>query len=107
MPRLFAVTYLGLVFKDDDLLASGIALRGCDYLRPVDDWLANPTGSRVILLTGGPGTGKSAVAERLAQMSFWQAPPDTFTHLDKGGESFILLSIPVEERNPSRKERDD
>ncbi len=38
----------------------------------VNAWLSSETGSRVFLLTGGPGTGKSAIAARLAQMNLGQ-----------------------------------
>jgi hypothetical protein len=34
----------------------------------IDDWLADAQGGSVFLLTGRPGTGKSAVAARLVQM---------------------------------------
>ena len=34
-------------------------------LADVDAWLASPTGSRVLWLTGGPGIGKSAIATHL------------------------------------------
>jgi hypothetical protein len=33
----------------------------------IDRWLADPAGGRVFVLTGGPGTGKTAIAARLAQ----------------------------------------
>jgi hypothetical protein len=32
-------------------------------------WLSDPAGARVFLLTGGPGTGKTAIAARIAQMN--------------------------------------
>src|SRR5438874_6062242 len=35
----------------------------------IDNWLVNPAASRYLLLTGEPGSGKSAVAARLAQFS--------------------------------------
>lgn len=38
----------------------------------VNAWLSSDTGSRVFLLTAGPGTGKSAIAARLAQMNLGQ-----------------------------------
>jgi len=37
--------------------------------RAIDNWLADPEGSRVFLLTGEPGCGKTAVAARLVQTS--------------------------------------
>src|SRR5713226_9169738 len=35
----------------------------------VNDGLANPAGSRYFLLTGEPGSGKTAIASRLSQFS--------------------------------------
>src|SRR5690242_9368113 len=35
----------------------------------INDWLADPDGSRFFLLTGEPGSGKTALASRLAQFS--------------------------------------
>ena len=40
----------------------------------VDTWLENPAASRFFLLTGGPGTGKSAIAARIAQMNIGAVP---------------------------------
>ena len=49
---------------------------GRDWLfRAVDAWLAAPDGRRVFLLTGEPGSGKSAVAARLLQFSQGDASP--------------------------------
>jgi hypothetical protein len=42
----------------------------------INEWLANPTGSRFFLLTGEPGSGKSAIAARLSQFSQGLPPPD-------------------------------
>ena len=39
----------------------------------VSDWLGETAGARVFLLSGGPGTGKTAIAARIAQMSLGQA----------------------------------
>ncbi len=50
----------------------------------INSWISDPDGSRVFLLTGGPGTGKSAVAARLAQMSLGQIDVERFPHLGKG-----------------------
>lgn len=49
-----------------------------------DRWLADPDLGRVFLLTGGPGSCKTAVAARLAQVSLGHEPPDAPTHLGKG-----------------------
>ena len=46
----------------------------------VNSWLSDPGGERVFLLTGGPGTGKSAVAARLAQMSLRGSDTSTVTY---------------------------
>src|SRR5688572_20206352 len=35
----------------------------------INHWLADPNGGRVFLLAGGPGSGKTAIAARLAQAS--------------------------------------
>src|SRR5947209_6859824 len=35
----------------------------------INDWLASPNGSRYFFLTGEPGSGKTAIACRLAQIS--------------------------------------
>lgn len=49
---------------------------GRDWLfRAVDAWLTDPHGRRVFLLTGEPGSGKSAVAARLLQFSQGNASP--------------------------------
>src|SRR5690349_10695486 len=51
----------------------------------VNEWLADPAGPRFFLLTGEPGSGKSAIACRLAQ--FFQgsvALPAGCTHLTGG-----------------------
>ncbi len=37
--------------------------------KELDAWLANPGGSRAFLLTGEPGSGKTAIASRLKQFS--------------------------------------
>ena len=38
-------------------------------LNAINDWLMDPSGERCFLLTGKPGSGKTAVAARLAQLS--------------------------------------
>ena len=37
--------------------------------RKIDRWLADPNRSRIFLLTGAPGSGKSAIMARLAEVS--------------------------------------
>src|SRR6187431_2474582 len=50
----------------------------------VDDWLANPNSEPFFLLTGGPGTGKSAIAARIAQMSAGTVPITSFRRVAPG-----------------------
>jgi hypothetical protein len=48
----------------------------------INDWLANPDGSRCFLLTGEPGSGKTAFAGRLFQFSQGMIPaPVGLSHL--------------------------
>lgn len=54
----------------------------------IDHWLADPSLGRIFLLTGGPGSGKTAVAARLAQMSLGQAPPYAPPHLAPGSLAY-------------------
>src|SRR2546423_14435103 len=35
----------------------------------INDWLANPKGSRFFLMSGEPGSGKTAIASRLCQFA--------------------------------------
>ena len=53
----------------------------------IDKWLGDPQGSQVFLLTGEPGSGKTAVAARLAAMSAGQAPAEGYRHLGPGSFS--------------------
>jgi ATP-dependent Clp protease ATP-binding subunit ClpA len=39
-------------------------------LQKIYDWLSNPNASRYFLLTGKPGSGKTAIAERHTQFSY-------------------------------------
>jgi len=56
----------------------------------INDWLANPAGHRFFLLTGEPGSGKTAIASRLAQFSQGQfAPPQGLDQLSPGCLSAI------------------
>jgi hypothetical protein len=48
--------------------------------KAIDDWLAKPEGARYYLLTGEPGSGKSAVAARLAEFSSGVAIPPPGLH---------------------------
>jgi hypothetical protein len=53
--------------------------------RAVDGWLGDPEAARVLLLTGEPGCGKTAIAARLVQFSLDAAtPPDGVTRLTPG-----------------------
>jgi hypothetical protein len=54
----------------------------------IGGWLGSDTAARVFLLTGGPGTGKTAVAARVAQMSLREAEP-AHPVLGKDGLSYF------------------
>ena len=41
----------------------------------IHEWLVTPQKNRVFLLTGEPGSGKTAIAARLAQFSSGSAAP--------------------------------
>ena len=45
----------------------------------VNDWLAKPDGTRYFLLTGEPGSGKTAISSRLSQFSQGSIPPSAGT----------------------------
>src|SRR5438105_3279694 len=48
----------------------------------INDWLADPDGSRFFLLTGEPGAGKTAIASRLCQFAQGSVPsPEGLTSL--------------------------
>src|SRR5512136_233476 len=47
-------------------------------------WLADPAAPRLFLLTGGPGSGKTALAARLAQMSLGAPGVEPLPGLSKG-----------------------
>lgn len=46
-------------------------------LEDVRAWLESPSGPRFLLITGAPGSGKTAVAARWVKLSERQAEPDT------------------------------
>jgi hypothetical protein len=53
--------------------------------RAVDRWLGDPEAARILLLTGEPGCGKTAIAARLVQFSVDAAtPPDGVKRLKPG-----------------------
>jgi len=53
--------------------------------RAVDEWLGDPEAARILLLTGEPGCGKTAISARLVQFSLDAAtPPDGVTRLTPG-----------------------
>lgn len=52
----------------------------------IDAWLADPGAERMFLLTGGPGSGKTAIATRLVQISQGDTPPAVVSHL---GTNFL------------------
>ena len=47
----------------------------------IDAWLADPDAPRTFLLTGSPGSGKTAVAARLVQMSRDEVASNSFLRL--------------------------
>jgi hypothetical protein len=58
---------------------------GRDWVfRAVNDWLGRPDAPRVFLLSGDPGTGKTAVAARLVQMSAGEVDAGPYPHLADG-----------------------
>jgi hypothetical protein len=52
--------------------------------RKIDEFLQDTSGARVFLLTGDPGTGKTAIAARLAQMSLSEVTVPAGTELRQG-----------------------
>jgi hypothetical protein len=55
----------------------------------VNDWLADPDGSRFFLLKGEPGSGKTAISARLTQFSQGVLQPNGLSHLTRGYLSAI------------------
>jgi WD40 repeat protein len=55
----------------------------------VDDWLADPQGARVFLLSGRPGTGKTAIGAQLVQMAEGEVPAQPYPHLGAGSIRFF------------------
>lgn len=47
----------------------------------VDDWLQRAPGGRYFLITGEPGSGKTALAARLFQISAGEAPPNGYARI--------------------------
>jgi SpoVK/Ycf46/Vps4 family AAA+-type ATPase len=43
--------------------------------RAISEWVANPRQRRYFLLTGTPGSGKTAISARLAQFLHWTEFP--------------------------------
>lgn len=50
----------------------------------IAEWLGDKNGSRVFLLAGGPGTGKTAIAARVVQWHLGNVPSDQFSGLLPG-----------------------
>lgn len=55
----------------------------------VDSWLSDTDGERVFLLCGGPGTGKSTIAARLAQASIGEAALGAWPALQPGFLTYL------------------
>src|SRR5262245_42964437 len=53
-------------------------------LKDVDEWLGNAGGSPIFMLTGGPGTGKTAIAARIVQIHLGQIETTSFARLSPG-----------------------
>src|SRR6266566_6915253 len=51
--------------------------------KAINDWLADPNGSRFFLLKGEPGSGKTTVSARLSQFSQGVPPPNGLSHLSQ------------------------
>jgi hypothetical protein len=52
-------------------------------------WLADPEGDRVFLVTGGPGTGKTAIAARAVQMHLGAVPANPLPGASSGFLSYF------------------
>ena len=58
---------------------------GRDWVfKSIADWLGDKEGPRVFLLTGGPGTGKTAIAARMVQMHLGEVPAEPLPGLSRG-----------------------
>jgi hypothetical protein len=57
----------------------------------IDEWLSAAGGSRVFLLAGGPGTGKTAIAARLVQASRGEVNVSAHASLGSGALSFAYF----------------
>jgi hypothetical protein len=55
----------------------------------IDGWLADPDGARAFLLTGGPGTGKTATAAQLVRMVGGEVPAEPYPYLGAGSIQFF------------------
>jgi tRNA uridine 5-carbamoylmethylation protein Kti12 len=64
-----------------------------DFSR-IDEWLADPNGSRIFLLTGDPGKGKTAIAARLVQMSKGQVADAVYRHTHGAGAHYTWVAAP-------------
>ncbi len=72
----------------DHISKSTTSFTGRDWVfKAINDWLTDPNGSRYFLLTGMPGSGKTAIAAHLVQFSLGISPPAGCDRLAAGALS--------------------
>jgi hypothetical protein len=57
--------------------------------RKIAEWLADAAGKRTFLLSGGPGTGKTAIASRVVQMSLGEIDATTYPNLRRDSLTYF------------------
>lgn len=58
-------------------------------LKGVNDWLTDRNNTRVFLLTGEPGSGKTAIAARIVQMHLGNVEPASVPNISRGFLSYF------------------